>query len=181
VKGVLKGIASGLNVSYVSLASDLEGVTYSSIRQGSLDERDHWRVLQGWLIEHFHLPVFESWLLSALSAPAADSGINLPVDKFDKFNQPLFIPRGWQWVDPQKETDATLTAIDGGLTTLTKALAEKGDDLEEVLRERQAEQELAASLGVELGKPKPKAPPGPPAAPKDDQAEAEETEPAEEE
>lgn len=174
VKGVLKGIASGLNVSYVSLASDLEGVTYSSIRQGALDERDHWRVIQCWLIEHFHVPIFEAWLLNALSAPAADNGINLPADKFDKFNQPLFIPRGWQWVDPQKETDATLTAIDGGLTTLTKALAEKGDDLEEVLRERASEKELAESLGVELGSPKPKASAQPPAAPEDTGQAAEE-------
>ncbi len=33
-KAVLRGIASGLGVSYASLASDLENVNYSSIRQG---------------------------------------------------------------------------------------------------------------------------------------------------
>ena len=36
-KSVLRGIASGLGVSYVSLANNLEGVNYSSIRQGTLE------------------------------------------------------------------------------------------------------------------------------------------------
>lgn len=156
-KDMLKGIASGLNVSYVTLANDLEGVNYSSIRQGTLDERDHWRMLQGWLIRSFHIPVFEEWLLLALTAP---DGIRLPIERYDKFNKPAFIPRGWQWVDPQKEVDAALTAIDGGLSTLTKALGERGDDVEEILRERANEKALAESLGVELVGPKtPKAPP----------------------
>ena len=45
-KAVLRGIASGLNVSYTSLSNDLTGVSYSSIRQGTIEERDHYKTLQ---------------------------------------------------------------------------------------------------------------------------------------
>ena len=42
-KGILRGTASGLGVSYASLSNDLEGTSYSSIRQGALEERDAYR------------------------------------------------------------------------------------------------------------------------------------------
>jgi len=51
-KSVLRGIASGLGISYVSLANNLEGVNYSSIRQGTLEERDNFRILQKFMVEH---------------------------------------------------------------------------------------------------------------------------------
>ena len=59
-----------------------------------------------------------------------------------------WVPRGWQWVDPRNEIEATVTAIQNGLMTNTQALAERGLDIEDVIRERQAEQELLASYGV---------------------------------
>ena len=40
---MLRGISSGLGVSYASLSNDLSSVNYSSIRQGALDERDSYR------------------------------------------------------------------------------------------------------------------------------------------
>ena len=56
-KGILRGIASGLGVSYSSLSGDLEGTSYSSIRQGSLEERDFYRDEQRFLIEHLAFPI----------------------------------------------------------------------------------------------------------------------------
>ena len=40
---VLRGIASGLNISYHSLTNDLTSVNYSSIRQGALEVHIDWR------------------------------------------------------------------------------------------------------------------------------------------
>src|SRR5690606_31265005 len=48
-KAMLRGAAAGWGVLYNNLAGDLEGVNFSSIRQGTLDERDHWLDLQQWL------------------------------------------------------------------------------------------------------------------------------------
>lgn len=39
-KAILRGIASGLNISYVGLSNNLEGVSYSSIRTGEMMDRD---------------------------------------------------------------------------------------------------------------------------------------------
>jgi lambda family phage portal protein len=55
VKVLLRGVAAGLDVSYNSLANDLEGVNFSSIRAGLLEERDVWRSLQA-VDDHAFLP-----------------------------------------------------------------------------------------------------------------------------
>ena len=145
-KAMLRGIASGLGVSYTSLANDLEAVSYSSIRQGLLEERDQWRVVQAWMIEHFCEPVYLRWLRNALDFGA----VPLPGNKYFKFSATQWVPRGWQWVDPRSEAEAQIVAINNGLMTRTQALAERGLDIEDVLRERAAEEELIASVGVTL-------------------------------
>tara|TARA_Y100000034_G_scaffold71992_1_gene86853 strand:+ start:2053 stop:3546 length:1494 start_codon:yes stop_codon:yes gene_type:complete len=146
MKTCLRGIASGLNVCYTGLANDLEGVNFSSIRQGTIEERDHWRVLQRWSIEHFHVPVFEAWLVSFLS-----SGMTtLPMRRFDKFNVPVWSPRGWQWVDPLKEVNANIAAVGAGFKSKSEVAAEQGRDLEEIFDALAAEQELAEAKGIDL-------------------------------
>ena len=141
---MLRGIASGLGVSYTSLSNNLEAVSYSSIRQGLLEERDHWRTIQWWMVDHFCQPVYAAWLRQTLDIGT----VNLPSNKYFKFAMSQWVPRGWQWVDPRNEIEATVTAIQNGLMTNTQALAERGLDIEDVIRERQAEQELLASYGV---------------------------------
>jgi lambda family phage portal protein len=145
-KAMLRGIASGLGVSYTSLANDLEAVSYSSIRQGLLEERDHWRLVQGWVVEHFCQPVYLRWLRQTLDAGV----VNLPANKYFKFSATQWVPRGWQWVDPRNEAEAQIVAINNGLMTRTQALAERGLDIEDVMRERQAEEEIIAQFGVTL-------------------------------
>jgi len=145
-KAMLRGIASGLGVSYISLSNDLESVSYSSIRQGLLEERDYWRTVQFWVIQHFCEPVFERWLRQTL-----DAGVTtLPAAKYFKFNASQWVPRGWQWVDPRNEAEAQIVAINNGLMTRTQALAERGLDIEDVLRERQSEDEMLAEFGIVL-------------------------------
>lgn len=143
-KAMLRGIASGLNVSYCSLSNDLESVNYSSIRQGLLDERDHWRVTQWWMVEQFCQRVYDRWLVRALDAGM----IALPDSKMWKWRQTIWVPRGWQWVDPEKETNAQVVAIEAGLMTMTQALSERGLDIEDVVSERAREAELLAAAGL---------------------------------
>lgn len=143
-KAMLRGIASGLNVSYTSLSNDLESVNYSSIRQGLLDERDHWRVTQWWMVAQFCERVYARWIERALGAGV----VNLPDSKLWKWKQTIWVPRGWQWVDPEKETNAQVAAIQAGLMTLTQALSERGLDIEDVVAERANEAELLAAAGL---------------------------------
>jgi len=136
---VLRGIASGLNVSYVSLANDLKGVSYSSIRQGELADRDWWRVLQTWLIEHLCQPIFEEWLKWALLTQA----VKLPYGKIDKFNAAVWRPRGWAWVDPYKESRASESDVKNQFKSLHDVAAERGYDLEEIFEANKRAKDLA--------------------------------------
>jgi len=146
VKQTLRAISSGLGVSYISLANDLEGVNYSSIRQGALDERDHYRTMQRFTIDHFCAPIYRAWLEMALFSDT----LTLPSAKFEKFHRPVWRPRGWQWVDPLKETNALVVQMQNGISTYQDALGHYGRDVEEQFEQLERERELAASKGIEL-------------------------------
>ena len=176
IKAMLRGIASGLGVAYHNLASDLEGVNYSSARIGEQDERDGWKVLQNFFDEHFLQPfIVEHWMTQAVMAG------KLPFDlsKLDKYAQVYFQPRRWEWVDPLKEVTARVDAINNGLTSRTRVIAESGDDIGEVFAELQVENEMIASHKLTLGEPaKPAAAPAaPPAEPDADAAEDDDEKP----
>lgn len=145
-KAMLRGISSGLNVSYASLSNDLESVNYSSIRQGSLDERDHWRSSQRWLVDHFCRPIFEAWLDEALTRQA----VPLPVRKRDKWLAADWHPRGWQWIDPQKEVAANVEAVKNGFKSLADVMAEQGRDPVDTLSQLSLEKDMAAGMGLNL-------------------------------
>jgi lambda family phage portal protein len=146
VKSRLRGIATSLGISYNTLASDLEGVNYSSIRAGLLEERETWKALQRYVIEHFSEPVFEEWLTIELLS----GRLGLPYEKMWKFNVPEFQGRRWAWVDPKKDMEANILGIRSGQTSLRKVVAEAGGDIYDVLTSQQADNELASSLGVTL-------------------------------
>ena len=144
VLAVLRGVSSGLDVSYVSLANDLRSVSYSSIRQGTIDERDAWRMLQGWTIEHVCTVIFDRWLKMALLTGA----VPLPARKYEKFQNVVWRARGWQWVDPQKEVMANKIAVREGFKSPQQIAAEQGRTLEEILTEIAQAKEIASSLGL---------------------------------
>jgi lambda family phage portal protein len=145
-KSLLRGICSGLGASYVAIANDLEGVSYSSIRQGELSDRDAWRLLQNWFVENVVDPIFRAWLPMALLSGELD----LPARKLEKFNQPHWMARGWNWVDPQKEIAAQISAVRNGFRSLTDVLAEQGLSVEDVFERLAAEKELAEKYGLDL-------------------------------
>lgn len=152
-KATLRGIASGLGVAYNSLSNDLEGVNFSSIRSGVLEERDEWMVLQEWFIEQVLDPIFDQWLRLALAAGAitqisSKGSSALPLAKKEKFAAHIWMPRRWGWVDPLKDVQATVLAIENDLTTATDAAARAGVDIEDVFITKQREEELRAQYGI---------------------------------
>lgn len=146
-KAVLRGISSSLGVSYAALASDLESVNYSSIRQGALDERDHYRTLQQLMIDHFVMPVFEAWLAAAMTS----GSVNLPMTKYEKFQDSvIYRPRGFSWIDPQKEINAQVTGLSNGLLSMQDVANHYGSDIEDVFESVQREKALAEQYGISL-------------------------------
>lgn len=146
VKSRLRGIATSLGISYNTLASDLEGVNYSSIRAGLIEEREVWKAIQRFLIEHCAEDIFTEWL----SLELLSGRLGLPFEKMWKFNVPEFQGKRWAWVDPKKDMEASILGIRSGQTSLRKVVSENGGDIYDVLRSIKADNELAASLGVSL-------------------------------
>ena len=146
-KQVLRSIASSLSVSNNTLANDLESVNYSSLRQGALEERDHWKCEQSKIINSFHSKVFASWLEMTL---LTDLFNGLPSSKFNKFNVPVWKPRGWQWIDPKKEIEALQIGMQNGFITMQDVQASYGRDVEDVFEQIQAEKEIAAEYGINM-------------------------------
>lgn len=135
-KTMLRGIAAGMGVLYNNLASDLEGVNFSSIRQGTLDERESWKDLQEWLVESLIQPVFEAWLPRALlGGHLKANGRPLNPAKLDKYSQVVWQPRRWDWIDPRADVDAATTSKNNMLASPSKILREQGLDPLQVWRE----------------------------------------------
>lgn len=148
VKACLRGISSGLGISYHTLANDLEGVNYTSSRTGALEDREEWKTIQEWVIESFHYRVYNNWLKSALSMGMIvnAAGFELPAKKIAKFREHSWQARRWSWVDPLKDTQANKIAIESGLKSRTEVIREQGRDPEQVWSELEAEQERLGDI-----------------------------------
>lgn len=142
VKSCLRGIAAGLGVSYNNLANDLEGVNYSSMRAGTIEEREVWKGLQTWLIGQVHFRVYANWLKGALTT----GRVALPASKYAKFNAPVWQGRRWPWVDPKNDVDTHIAEINAGLTSRGRVMREQGVDPEEVYRELEYEKKRLADI-----------------------------------
>ncbi len=146
LKAVLRGAASGLGVSYNGLANDLEGVNFSSLRDGRGEERDEWRTLQTWVIESLHERVFSAWLKMALLTPETKP---LPY-RLEKFDAPWFRPRGWASVNPVDDANANETELRNGLRSPQDIVAERGDDLAEIYAQIAEAKAMAKAAGLEF-------------------------------
>jgi lambda family phage portal protein len=152
VKHHLQRIASGWGIAYHSLANDLEGVNFSSIRSGTLEERDRWAADQEWFIATFMEPVFQAWLQWCLmkSLIVMPNGSALPAAKADKFRAHQWQARRWDWVDPKADTEANILKVKAGLMSPQDLSAAMGYDFDDTLAAIKAAQDLAAEYGVRL-------------------------------
>ncbi|MEI4262796.1 phage portal protein [Roseovarius sp. D0-M9] len=135
-KHQLRGISAGLGVAYNNLASDLEGVNYSSIRQGTLDEREHWKDLQEWVVESLLSEIFARWIKRSLAAGQIKAnGSPLPAAKVDKFSEVTWQPRRWDWIDPNADVKAAVLAKNNLLMSPSQIIRDRGQDPQTVWRD----------------------------------------------
>ncbi|HEY9230279.1 MAG TPA: phage portal protein [Gemmatimonadaceae bacterium] len=145
LKSVDRDAAVGLNVAYSSLTGNLADANFGSQRGGLLSERDGWRRDQQTMITRQHLPVYRAWLKYGILSGAID----LPFD-LERYGRVHMQPRGFAWIDPEKDIEASLREVDAGLNTLTNIAYEKGRDFARMLEVRKREIELAKEAGVPI-------------------------------
>ncbi len=150
-RAALRGIAAGIGVSYESLSRDYSQSNYSSSRLALLEDRDLWRALQQWWLRSFREPLHRLWLDRAIFAGAID-GVDNAAYAADpeRFRAARFKPRGWGWVDPQKEVASYKEAERAGYLTKGDIIAAtaNGSDLEDVIAARRAELDMLADAGL---------------------------------
>ncbi len=147
---MLREVASGVGVSYESLSRDYSQSNYSSSRLALLDDRSQWRVLQGWLIRNYLHDIYREWLDAAVV-----SGVVRIPDYFnrkDHYQKVRFKPRGWSWVDPQREVEAYVTAVRNGFMSRSDVIAAigNGQDREDVDKMIKSDRDRAKALGLDF-------------------------------
>jgi lambda family phage portal protein len=147
-------IAMGTGVSYASLTRDASQASYSSQRQEYLQDQDAWSVEQTMLIQRLHERVFAEWLpLAVLAGAVRLPDFELRPERYLMAAQ--WQPRGWQWVDPKKEAEANVIMEGAGYVSKTQIIARLGTTYEQILKDKQQEQQLEAQYGVQPQAPPP--------------------------
>lgn len=123
---ILRGIASGLGITYESLTGDMSQVTYSSARMSA---HEFGRNVESWQWNLF-IPVFCNrvfgWFTDMLSATGFRAD-DLTVE---------WTPPTRTVVDPGKEVAALINAVKGGLMSLPEAIRGQGFDPDAVMTEQ---------------------------------------------
>ena len=144
-------IAAGLGVPYEVLTGDLSQVNYSSIRAGLLEFRRRVEAHQhNVLVFQLLRPIWRAFVTAEiLSGRIAAPGFGR--------NPELWLGARWitprfDWVDPRKDVEAELAAIEGGLMSRRQAVAARGYDLEALDQEIADDNARAARLGLSFGR-----------------------------
>lgn len=146
-----RAVAAAMGVTYEQLTGDLTQVNYSSIRAGLLEFRRRCEALQhGVIVHQLCRPIWQAFIDQAVleGALALPGFARAGSGERRAFLACKWIPQGWQWVDPQKEFNAMLTAIRAGLLSRSEAISSFGYDAEDIDREIAADNARADALGL---------------------------------
>ena len=148
-KSMLRSHASGLNVAHHALSNDLEGVNFSSIRAGVLEDRESWKALQEMMIARLCEPVYEAALMQDLIALRVPQGAgSLSFNQFEKYKVVIWQGRRWPWVDPLKDIKADELAYKLNVKSLSQIIRDMGKDPEDVWREIERENGIMKQYGL---------------------------------
>lgn len=145
-KSILRSASAGLGISYNTFGADLENVNYSSARFGALEDQSNYRSIQRWFVNAFIKLVYEEFLRVQLLTNTW--GLNIPVDRFEKFANVQYRTKTFGSVDPVKDITADINALKAGITSQSAVIEKHGGDPEAVFRQIAADKAKMDSLGI---------------------------------
>lgn len=157
-KNHLRAIAVGIGCTYFQASGDLKEANYSSLRGGLVEFRRQMEQLQHLVIvPQFCEPVWRRFVTLAVMSGAVDA------PDFFKDPEPYlsaeWLPPAWDWVDPMKDVQAEIEAINAGLKSRAQSVAETGADVEDVDRQIAADHAREKQLGLSFSAPASDVPP----------------------
>lgn len=152
-----RSMGVGVGLSYERLTRDYSQTNYSSNRASDLEDRREFRMEQQWLITHLCIPVYQRFMSSVMQHRDLYDWMPKELEYLanrTNYNRCDWNPPGWEWVDPLKEVNAIVTAMDNNLTTLAAETQKRdGGDWRANLKQRGIEHELAEQNGLAPKKP----------------------------
>lgn len=140
VLGRMIGLPLGLPLELLFL--DFSQTNYSSARAALLQAYRAFQCLQQEFVEGFVRPVWE-WKVRQF----VEEG--LLAERPDMYRAQYITP-AWQWVDPVKEVQSNLAAVDAGMDTLSNVARSLGRDFDGIMRTRAREINAMKAAGVPL-------------------------------
>ena len=142
-------IGAGQGISYESTSRDMSESTYSSARQGMIEDEMTYAEEKELLIEVLD-EIYETFVISAVLCNA----IIIPNFWEDKER---YLSHEWTqepkpWIDPKKESDANRTALSSGQKTFKQIAAESGRDWRDQIDDMADVLEYGKEKGVDMSK-----------------------------
>ena len=140
-------IGAGQGISYEATSRDMSESTYSSARQGMIEDNLTYQEEKELLIEVLD-EIYETFVISAVLA-----GVVKIADFWT--NKDKYLAHEWTqepkpWIDPQKESNATKTALATGQKTYKQIAAENGRDWRDQIDDIAEVIEYANEKGVDM-------------------------------
>jgi lambda family phage portal protein len=143
----LLSIAASVGLPYHLVTGDVRQANYSSLRAELVEFRRRVEQLQHGVIAHqLCRPVWARWMETAVLAGALDLPGYSSAPR--RYRAVQWIPPRWEWVDPLKDIQAQVLAMEAGITSRRKVVEATGYDVEEVDRENAADAARVAALGL---------------------------------
>lgn len=143
----LHEIAAGLGLPYEVMTGDLSQVNYSSIRAGIVSWRQRIETIQHNVIVFQMLrPTWKHWVTVERLAGRIDGRLEDPVPV-------RWITPKQPWVDPAKDVQAEVDAINAGLMSRREAVAARGMDVGTLDAEIAADRAREKALGLTFTSP----------------------------
>jgi lambda family phage portal protein len=151
-------VAAALGMPYAALSGDMVKANYSNTRAALIEFRRRIEAFQySVLVYQLCRPVWRRWIAAA----ALSGALELPNFRARRreYEAVEWLTPRWEWVDPLKDIQAEIAAIEVGLKSRTQSIAERGYDAEALDAEIAQERRRAEELGLVFGRVSPPAQP----------------------
>lgn len=147
---LLRSAAAALTMGYEAFANDYTKANYSNMRGSKVAERAIYKAIHARMCRQFYVPVWREFVYWAVMAGKI-KGMTMAAYRANpaKYQAVLFPPPVFPWVDPLKDIEAEVMAIDHRLQSRADYLKGQGKDPADVFNQIADELATMKALGIE--------------------------------
>lgn len=147
---LLREFATCLNLSYYSIAKDIQGMNFAGTRAVILDERRSHVGAIKWFSKEWCQPHYEDFVKWCVITGKIKG---LTIDRYladeHRYNECYWVPKPWDWVDPVADVEALIKLKDAGFLADEMYLAPRGIGVREFYEQLKKEKDLRKEFGIE--------------------------------